>query len=86
MASPELKKIDETYRWYRAAVDELQERSRVEGTPFGINEYRRLDFFTLTAEPDQVDYVHVNAGGVPAIWAAPAEPAEPAYAIVGQIE
>jgi|ERR1700736_3191531 len=46
-------------------------RSRVEGTPVGINEYRRLDFFTLTAEPDQVDYVHVNAGGVPAIWAAP---------------
>jgi acetyl esterase/lipase len=71
MASPELKKIDETYRWYRAAVDALQERSRVEGTPFGIDEYRRLDFFALTAEPDQVDYVHVSAGAVPAIWAAP---------------
>jgi monoterpene epsilon-lactone hydrolase len=73
MPSPELEEINDRYRWYRAAVDELQLKSQVEGTPFGIEDYRKLDFFTLTAEPPRVNYTHVNAGGVPAIWAEPVD-------------
>lgn len=71
MSSLALQQIADTYRADRPAVDALFERSRVEGTPFGITEYRSLDFFTITAEPDLVDYTHVDAGGVPAIWARP---------------
>ena len=73
MPSPELEEINDRYRWYRAAVDELQLKSHVEGTPFGIEDYRKLDFFTLTAEPLGVNYTHVDAGGVPAIWAEPVD-------------
>ncbi|WP_445183962.1 hypothetical protein ACTXG6_36940 [Pseudonocardia sp. Cha107L01] len=35
------------------------------GTPFGIEDYRTLDFFVLTGEPADVDYHEVDAGGVP---------------------
>jgi acetyl esterase/lipase len=73
MPSPELEEIKDRYRWYRAAVDELASRSQADGTPFGIDDYRKLDFFTLTAEPRRVNFTHVDAGGVPAIWAQPAD-------------
>jgi hypothetical protein len=73
MPSPELEEINDRYRWYRAAVDELQLKSQMEGTPFGIEDYRKLDFFTLTAEPPRVNYTHLNAVGVPAIWAEPVD-------------
>jgi acetyl esterase/lipase len=63
--------LEDTYREYRAAVDQLQERSRSDGTPLSLDDYRALDFFTLTREPKLVDYTHVDAGGVPAISADP---------------
>ena len=66
-----VKELEDTYRAYRAAVDRLQERSRIDGTPLSLEDYRALDFFTLTREPNLVNYTHVDAGGVPAIWAEP---------------
>lgn len=65
MASPQSKALEDLYRGWSA-----QMAAHPEGT---IDDLRRLfdHWGDVTAEPGGVDYLEVDAGGVPAMWAVP---------------
>lgn len=71
VASPQARDIEEKYRWYRAATDELVANAQRENRELSMADYRTLSFFTLTPEPAGVAYEDVDADGVPCIWADP---------------
>lgn len=65
MASKESLALEHLYRGWVAAMAENPGAS--------VDELRRLfgHWGDVTAEPGGVDYIEVEAGGVPAMWAAP---------------
>ncbi len=65
MASRESKAIEALYRDWAAQMAANPEAS--------IDELRQLfeQWGNVTAEPGQTDYIEVDAGGVPAMWASP---------------
>lgn len=65
MASVESKALEKLYRDWVAAMAENPDAD--------VDELRRLfdHWGDVTAEPGRVDYIEVEAGGLPAMWARP---------------
>ncbi|MEQ8233832.1 MAG: alpha/beta hydrolase [Gammaproteobacteria bacterium] len=65
MASPQAEAINELYRGWVATMAAKPDMS--------LDELRDMfeHWGDLTAEPEGVDYLEVDAGGVPAMWAVP---------------
>src|SRR5690348_6920524 len=65
VASKESQQIVDLYKSWVAAFGANPE--------MGVDEMRRMfeRWGDITGEPGGVDYIEVDAGGVPALWAAP---------------
>lgn len=75
MASPQAEAINELYRSWVATMAAKPDMS--------LDELRDLfeHWGDITAEPGEVDYIEVDAGGVPAMWAVPRQCAEDRVAL-----
>jgi len=65
MASKEAEELNKLYREWVAALQTNPEMP--------LDELRRMfeGWQRITGEPGRVDYIEIDAGGVPAMWAAP---------------